>query len=237
MERSELIRRIREVAKRRGEGIGSEAFSQEAGISSYELKLHGRWNDLKREAGLATRDFMKPKLPTGQVIEALARIMIRDRAWPTRLDLQRARRRDRSMPDWRVFESVRDEPEFFENLLKLCAERAEFRDLIEVVKSQAAARLDAPPVDVSARVRGYVYMMRSGRRYKIGRTNSPSRRHREVKIDLPDPTSIVHTIETDDPSGIEEYWHKRFAEKRVRETEFFELSQSDVAAFKRRRYM
>ncbi|MGC8521887.1 MAG: GIY-YIG nuclease family protein [Steroidobacteraceae bacterium] len=79
-------------------------------------------------------------------------------------------------------------------------------------------------------------MIRSGRRYKIGFTNSPNRRFREVRIELPDPTHIVHTIETDDPAGIEGYWHCRFASKRVRDTEFFELDSGDVAAFKRRKY-
>lgn len=85
-------------------------------------------------------------------------------------------------------------------------------------------------------INGYVYMMRSGRRYKIGHTTSPSRRHREVRLDLPDPTTVVHEIPTDDPVGIEAYWHQRFGSKRVRDTEFFTLDATDVAAFKRRRY-
>jgi hypothetical protein len=79
-------------------------------------------------------------------------------------------------------------------------------------------------------------MMRSGRRYKIGHTTSPVRRHREVRLELPDPTVLVHSIETDDPSGIEAYWHNRFRAKRVRDTEFFTLDANDVAAFKRRKY-
>ena len=47
---------------------------------------------------------------------------------------------------------------------------------------------------------------------------------------------MVHTIATDDPNGIEAYWHARFQSKRVRDTEFFNLDAGDVAAFKRRRY-
>jgi len=104
----------------------------------------------------------------------------------------------------------------------------------------ATARLQTEGMEAQligrAPINGYVYMMRSGRRYKIGHTTSPSRRHREVRLDLPDPTTLVHSIETDDPAGIEAYWHKRFATKRVRDTEFFSLDASDVAAFKRRKY-
>ncbi len=93
---------------------------------------------------------------------------------------------------------------------------------------------DSPRMKVVTK--GYVYMMRSGRRYKIGKTNSPTRRHREVRLDLPEATVLVHSIETDDPTGIEAYWHRRFSEKRVRDTEFFTLDASDVAAFKRRSF-
>ena len=85
-------------------------------------------------------------------------------------------------------------------------------------------------------MKGYVYMLRSGRRYKIGKSTDPSRRYREVRSELPEETHQVHTIPTDDPAGIESYWHERFRAKRVRNTEFFELKASDVQAFKRRKY-
>lgn len=83
---------------------------------------------------------------------------------------------------------------------------------------------------------GFVYLMKSGRFYKVGRSNSTGRREYELALQLPEKATTVHTIRTDDPIGIEEYWHKRFDSKR-KNGEWFALEASDVAAFRRRKFM
>jgi hypothetical protein len=81
-----------------------------------------------------------------------------------------------------------------------------------------------------------VCLLKSGRYFKIGKTNALGRRERELAIQLPEKARSVHVIKTDDPADIEAYWHARLAAKRTR-GEWFELDAAEVAAFKRRRFM
>jgi hypothetical protein len=103
--------------------------------------------------------------------------------------------------------------------------------------AESASHGALPGASPRAAVLGQVYLLKLGRHYKIGRSNAFGRRERELSIQMPERATTVHVIQTDDPVGIERYWHVRFMERRVRpDAEWFALTNEDVAAFKRRRF-
>jgi hypothetical protein len=89
--------------------------------------------------------------------------------------------------------------------------------------------------EVQPDIVGAVYLLRHGRSYKIGCSRMVENRIRELQQMLPDRAKLVHAIATDDPHGVEAYWHRRFAAKRYR-GEWFRLTPADIAAFRQRRF-
>jgi hypothetical protein len=83
---------------------------------------------------------------------------------------------------------------------------------------------------------GIVYLLRSGRHYKIGKTKDFKSRLDQIKLQLPLKIEVIHQIQTDDPDGIEKYWHRRFEDRRLN-GEWFGLSAADVEVFISRRRM
>jgi hypothetical protein len=156
---------------------------------------------------------------------------------PVQGDLRLKTRTDKAFPSHNTFRRLGQKPEMVRRLAAYCRDRAEYEDVVRLcegyVPPENAAPVEAATTEVEF---GFVYLMKSGRFYKIGRSNSVGRREYELGIQLPEPATTVHAIRTDDPVGIERYWHKRFEAKR-KNGEWFELNAADVAAFKRRKFM
>jgi hypothetical protein len=145
-------------------------------------------------------------------------------------------RQDSSFPSHNTFRRFGTRNERRSRLTQYCQAQGNFDDVVKICSSSASTD-SAPRTEMlgAAANFGCVYLIKSGRYYKIGKTNAVGRRERELAIQLPERVAVVHTITTDDPAGIESYWHRRFAEKR-KNGEWFELSRADIDAFRRRKF-
>ena len=130
--------------------------------------------------------------------------------------------------------------EMVSKVLAYCRESEGWADVIDIcLQCQLSLQKSAPQDDKwveSASKTGHVYLLKHGKEYKIGKSTDASRRYKEIRTQMPYMTEEVHVIETDDPKGIEAYWHNRFKDKKLK-GEWFKLSAADVKAFKKRKFM
>ncbi|MGD0899234.1 MAG: GIY-YIG nuclease family protein [Thermoguttaceae bacterium] len=239
MNKADIIELIRQTAKENGgQPLGQQRFESETGVrlSDWRGKHWARWGDALREAGF-TPNRMATACPDEDLLERYAQLARELNRLPTGFDLRLKASNCPGFPAHNTFARPGSKSTFVERLLDFCRERQGYEDIVQLCETHApnskppSQESEAQDVEI-----GFVYLLKSGRFCKIGMTNSSGRRQYELAIQLPEKVKRIHVIRTDDPGGIEAYWHKRFAEKR-RNGEWFELSAADVAPFKRRKFM
>lgn len=243
LSRDFIIAEIKRVADTLGHAPGKREFFANAGIkeSDWSGRFWARWNDALQEAGFAPNQ-LRAAHSDGYLLESLI-ALTRELGgrFPTRPEMRLKRRRDSSFPNDKTFERFGGWSNLVQQVRAYCAEREGYSDVIDAcsvaITTKPQRRADYEQNATSREeVFGYVYLIKSGRYYKVGRSNSAGRREYELSIQLPERAKLVHEIRTDDPVGIERYWHQRFAERR-KNGEWFELEPGDVKAFTRRRFM
>jgi hypothetical protein len=236
-----ILDEIRRTAKANGgEPLGRLRFEQESGIRYHDWwgKYWARWGEALQEAGF-TPNVLQDAFSDEMLLEKLV-AFIRDLGrFPANGDLRIKKRNDPTFPNDKVFDAhFGSRQKLRRAVVEYCQAHQGFDDVVMLCGTIPADADEAPmkekrPAQV---VVGFVYLMKSGKHYKIGKTNATGRREYELAIQLPERLSTVHVIKTDDPDGIEAYWHRRFAAKRGN-GEWFALTPEDVQAFKRRIFM
>jgi hypothetical protein len=82
---------------------------------------------------------------------------------------------------------------------------------------------------------GFVYCIRASEFCKIGVTTNLHQRLERLVPQCPFMLACVHFIHTDDMYAVENYWHRRFSEKRTT-GEWFRLTKFDLAAFMKHKH-
>ena len=234
-----ILSEIRRTAEANGGvALGRSRFAAETGIKEHDWsgRYWARWGDAVTEAGLPP-NAMVARIGDQATLEALARAVRRYGRMPTEAEVRMFHREDPTFPSHGVIWRLGSRRE---QATKLAA-MAKQRGWADVAHSLAPMVMnpdaDEPASRPSAQTEvGEVYLITMGKHYKVGRTNAVGRREYELAIQLPERATTVHVIRTDDPPGIEAYWHRRFADRR-RNGEWFTLTAADIAAFRRRKFM
>ena len=233
MNREAIVAEIKRVASQDGVPPGQKRFSNLTGIpdSRWRGRFWARWSDALREAGL-TPNSPNLKKDTDEILVRIAELASKLGKLPTHAELRLARTQDSSFPGYQtVLEHVGGSVDQARAIVSYC----ERTGLHPELRSALAASTGRDEEGSALSSDGSVYLLKSGLAYKIGRSDNIERRIKEVTVAMPESVTLVHAIRTDDPSGIERYWHNRFASKRMN-GEWFKLDMSDVAAFRRRKY-
>ena len=221
-----------------GKPPGRRRFAQETGIKDFdwEGKHWVRWSDAVREAGFEPNR-LQSSYDEGFLIEKFIEL-IRDLGhFPTTIEVKLRGHHDGSFPSHNTFGRFGSKQQSATKILNYCATRTGYDDVLALCAPLAKLPQDVEADDAkSEQALGFVYLMKSGRYYKIGRSNAAGRREYELAIQLPEKLKTIHSIRTDDPPGIERYWHRRFETKR-KNGEWFDLNPLDVKAFRRRKFM
>jgi hypothetical protein len=232
--RERILAEIKRIAEANG-GVtpGLANFNKETGYrtSDWLGKYWARWGDAVAEAGLVVQVF-KQKQDTTLFYPKLAEAIRYYKKVPTKPELKLYRRLNPDFPWPNTLETHFESKSKMYELVKAWAtENAGYSDVVALIPEISLTQKDPKKADSE----GHVYLIKSGAFYKIGRGDELEKRVKQIRTALPDASSLEHSIRTDDPSGIEAYWHRRFADKRAN-GEWFKLTASDVAAFRKRKY-
>ncbi len=231
-----ILQEIRRLASANGgKAPGRQTFERETGISVHQWygRFWARWGDALVEAGLSANT-KQAKTDSDLLLGKVAEAFRHFGREPTLIELRMYRQRDPEFPSHSTLaKHYPAKDDMMIALREWIANRDGYDDVAEMLP--AAALLLSIPRPQSKSVEGVVYLIKSGDFFKIGRSDDAERRFKQITIALPDKAELFHTIRTDDPSGIEAYWHRRFDDRRAN-GEWFKLTAQDVAAFKKRKF-
>jgi len=237
MDKQEILDAIRGTAMG-GVAVGHRQFASQTGIGQSEWSRYwARWGDAVREAGLEPSRWSEA-FNEDVLVEHLIVLARAYGRLPVNSEIRLQARTGSGFPSDKTFRRLGSKSQLMAKVREYCQGRPGYEDVLLMcsASTETGGHASASTDEDSKESRGFVYLMKHGRHYKIGKTNAVGRREYELGIQLPEKLTRVHVIETDDPAGIETYWHTRFASRRGN-GEWFQLTPADVKAFKSRKRM
>jgi len=240
-EKENILQEIRKQAAHNG-GIplGVARFlAATTGIkkSAWEGRLWIRWTDALTEAGFAPNQWQSKKLSDEELLRQLAILAQQLGHYPVNSEVSFHHSQNPSFPDAGTFQNrFGNRQKRLRHLMEFAERDSDYYDVYSMCAPFVKQELEEVLSERhNASVPGRVYMIysQSLKLFKIGQSDDLKRRYQEIQSAVPGKLDEIHVLETDDPAGIERYWHRRFKHNK-KINEWFELSANDVEAFKSR---
>lgn len=190
MNKQHILDEIRRTAKANGgNALGRDRFEQVTGIRYHDWwsKYWARWSEAVQEAGFAPNAF-QDAFTDESLLEKLVAYIRGLGRFPANGDLRIKKRSDPAFPNDKVFDAhFGPRQKLRQAVIEYCQTHPGFDDVVTIcgpisLDDEAPAKVKAAaPV-----VLGFVYLMKSGKHYKIGKTNATGRREYELAIQLPE---------------------------------------------------
>jgi len=230
----DLIRQL--AAKNGGKAPGSRGFEISTGIreGDWRGKYWSKWSRAISEAGLSPNE-MNSLHDEASVLTHYLMACRQVNGLATNAELQIYAQTAEGAPSKNAWTTR------FDGIAGLrlaarnyAAQQAEWADVMPMLSGIDDARKES--IREAFSKDGWVYLLKGlPGYYKIGRGEDLERRVKQVSVAMPEKVELEHSIKTDDPAGIEAYWHRRFADRRAN-GEWFKLTREDIRAFKRRKF-
>jgi hypothetical protein len=222
------------AAENSSKPLGKERFQKETGIKPYTWnKYWVKFGDALVEAGFKPNK-MNEAFPDEFIIEKYISLISELGHFPTNTELNFKCHNDDSYPSKNAMQRLGRQAVIAQKILESDLSRGS-NEVINICQNILdKEKLQLSETGTSKVEIGEVYLIKHGNHneYKIGKSKDKVRRGKELKIEMPQRLGLIHSILTDDPSGVEAYWHRRFKSKNIN-GEWFALNSDDIKAFKR----
>jgi hypothetical protein len=239
MNQLKVIELLKRVAGN-GPPPGRLRFCRITGLSSWAWEQFGlTWNQVVDQAGFTPKQFGNTgTFDRDEVVRRFIGVVRELERWPVKRELHGKRRQDPTFPSSATIDRHLGcrKRQRLEAVLEYCMRTGGCDDVAtmcrETIEHEDSRSMPAPVGAEAWEGAGGVYLLQCGGRYKIGKSDVPDQRITVLKRQLPKKARLVHLIRTDDPDGVERYWHERFKAKLIK-NEWFRLDRDDVTAFQR----
>jgi hypothetical protein len=184
MNKHHILGEIQRTARENGGApLGIDRFFQETGIKydDWHGKYWARWGDAVKEAGLVPSKWTTEGYEKDFLLEKYASLVRELGRIPVRGEMGLKRQADTSFPSEKVFRRFGSKAQLLSKVSEYCSKHSGFEDVLALchattqVSDDATTSEEAQDPDASRAV----YLMKSGRYYKIGKTNAIGRREYE----------------------------------------------------------